>query len=1296
MCRFVGDSVADVCRHYCIEHKGYHECAMCDNKLFVTKRRYYDHFEKDHLNEGSKCQKYKDYQCHLQRHYIRRAEFKPHVEKSIEMVMFVTQKQEIKKELDDMYSRYKHIKVCFVLHGVFAKIDMHGNELSNDVLMITSSHYRLYTAYDREHYIDFLISASDRLCENLDAIETTGSGFILKYIKAMDIKFIMPSLIGGCLDDEKAYQNYISQYSAWRLVDSNLLDFAPSQEQFCFLYAVAAAMILRKDPSSNKKLDALNLLVKENVKQNFLSDKKLMKKFSFPFHIKDCKRFEDYCIKKGLLLAFNVWSVNGDKLWVMYQSKQNEKMPRVDILLMQPEKDDSVFGHYVAIPSVPKFIRAVKVHIQKQRKSTKELEYCKICNYSFASPKLLKKHLAFCQNAHQQVLQMPSHQEKFYKFDSYEKQAKAPYICFADFEAKMKFPTDAENGTVYNCDNCARGGPMRHCSHSERVIAEQIPMTFTFLCFTSEGKLIFKRTFSSDEGVMNEFFRTLDVLEEKLKGELNPHKTLKMSSRQRKAIDRANVCWICKSEFMFGDNNHEYSKVVDHCHATPPKFNTETKCYESKILGAAHKKCNRERHNPKSIPIYIHNLMSYDSNFLLNHMDQNGKYMRKYARKLKGLAKNTNKFRTITIGQWKFLDSYQMLSGSLSDLVNQYTHDKKVLFLLRQVFKNITNQQQALLLKKAAFPYEWVQSVKQLEDTKCFPSYEHFFSRLSNSIIDREHYNDGLNVFTELKCENMLKYTELYCELDTVLLAEVVFEFRTQIFDKFNLSIEHYISLPQLAFDSCLKYIDRPLERILDKTMLTMFEQNIRGGVSFVNNRYTKIDPKKNESIMYIDANNLYGFAQKMCLPISHFQWVPKKLFSSIDWMKQTADQKTGYVAEVDLDFPPELHDIMDDLPLAPEHVEVDYDKLSQYSKTVKENLQGLRRAKSSKSKKLITSVESKTRYVVHYLNLQFYLQLGAKITKIHSVVKFKQEDFLKPFIDFCSAQRAAAKTKFEQNLWKLILNSLYGKFIQNVRLYLKTKFVDSSDHLGRLLRNPLFMDISQLSQNVCVVWQRNQIIKLDKFYSIGFSILELSKLYMYKIWYNVIKPNFGSNAELILTDTDSFVIKFKNNSKHEVLTKLKPIMDTSNFPPATHFWSIANQRIPGFFKDEYPTGIITEAVAVRSKCYFLKIEPDPAYENESEKSSIEHIVCKGMPSNISKDFPIDLYKACIFSENTNVKSTMHRIQAKKRKLHTVAVTKQAMASGDDKRYQLCNVHSAPYGSKYAKMSYCYKCEKEK
>ena len=113
----------------------------------------------------------------------------------------------------------------------------------------------------------------------------------------------------------------------------------------------------------------------------------------------------------------------------------------------------------------------------------------------------------------------------------------------------------------------------------------------------------------------------------------------------------------------------------------------------------------------------------------------------------------------------------------------------------------------------------------------------------------------------------------------------------------------------------------------------------------------------------------------------------------------------TGYFLEVDLDYPDELHELHNDYPFAPEKLAVSNDMLSAYCKKIADKYD----IKVGDVKKLIPNLGNKTKYVVHYRNLQLYLSLGMKLTKIHRALQFKQSDWMKKYIDFNTEKRKNA-----------------------------------------------------------------------------------------------------------------------------------------------------------------------------------------------------------------------------------------------------------------------------------------------
>ena len=194
------------------------------------------------------------------------------------------------------------------------------------------------------------------------------------------------------------------------------------------------------------------------------------------------------------------------------------------------------------------------------------------------------------------------------------------------------------------------------------------------------------------------------------------------------------------------------------------------------------------------------------------------------------------------------------------------------------------------------------------------------------------------------------------------------------------------------------------LEKISDIAKYLFIEKGSRGGISYTAKRHTKAnnkymtdyDPEKPSTfITYLDKNNLYDWAMTEYLPYGEFEWLENIDEFDINSISEKSD--TGYFLEVDLEYPDELHELHNDYPLAPEKLAIPSDMLSKYCKEIADKY----KIKVGDVKKLIPNLGNKTKYVLHYRNLQLYLSLGMKLTKIHRVLKFKQSDWMKKYIDF-------------------------------------------------------------------------------------------------------------------------------------------------------------------------------------------------------------------------------------------------------------------------------------------------------
>ena len=304
------------------------------------------------------------------------------------------------------------------------------------------------------------------------------------------------------------------------------------------------------------------------------------------------------------------------------------------------------------------------------------------------------------------------------------------------------------------------------------------------------------------------------------------------------------------------------------------------------------------------------------------------------------------------------------------------------------------------------------------------PSKDQFYSSLTEEDITEKEYCHAENVWKHFNIKNLGEWHDLYLKMDVLLLADVFENFRDLGLSSYTLDPAWYFTLPGFAWDCMLKYTNIELELLIDYEMYMFFEKGIRGGISQCSNRYSKAD--ENTEIMYLDANNLYGWALSQKLPIKDFKWITVE-----EYENRPQDPKKGYVLEVDLDFPEELHDWFNDLPLAPESVI----------------------PPTGKVEKLLCHFNKKKNYIIHYKTLELYVSLGMKISKIHRAIEFTEESFMHSYIEFNTKQRQAAKNSFEKDFWKLMSNSVFGKSMESVRKRQNIKLYSDQEKVQKAIR---------------------------------------------------------------------------------------------------------------------------------------------------------------------------------------------------------------------------------------------------
>ena len=283
--------------------------------------------------------------------------------------------------------------------------------------------------------------------------------------------------------------------------------------------------------------------------------------------------------------------------------------------------------------------------------------------------------------------------------------------------------------------------------------------------------------------------------------------------------------------------------------------------------------------------------------------------------------------------------------------------------------------------------------------------------------------------------------------------------------------------------------------------------------------------------------------------------------------------------------------------------------------------------------KKLIPNLGNKTNYVLHYRNLQLYLPLGMKLTKIHRVLKFKQSDWMENYIDFNNEKRTNVANSSEKDFLKLMINSVYGKRMENLRKRINVRVVNKKRDFLKYTSRPTHITHKVFAKNCAAIHEIKPVLMLNKPIYVGFTLLELSKRLMYDFHHSFVKKHF--DVKLLFTGADSVTYEIKSEHAYEEFFKHKHLFDFSNYPKDSKFFDATNKKIIVKMKVESEGRIIGDFVELKSKVYSMK--------NIDGKESN---TAKGF--NIATEF--NEFKDTLFN-NKIIRHKMRRIQGKNRKM---------------------------------------------
>ena len=637
---------------------------------------------------------------------------------------------------------------------------------------------------------------------------------------------------------------------------------------------------------------------------------------------------------------------------------------------------------------------------------------------------------------------MPKKGENILRFNNFHKQLPVPFVIYADFEAITTKVQGCEQSEETKKEKNKRSYTEAYQTHEDCGSAYKVICCYDDKC----SKPI--QTYRGENAVykfMEKMLQEVEYCKAVIKKQFN--RPLVMTKDDEQRFITMDGCHICGEKYT-----DKGVRVRDHCHIT------------GKFRGPAHQECNLKlRIKPEDIkiPIIFHNLRGYDSHFIMQQIGEIAKkhaYMNKKGEKqdlnINAIPNNMEKYMAFMLGNHlTFIDSFQFMSSSLDKLVSNLPKDD--LIYTSKVFKG---KRLNLMSQKGVYPYDFMDSFEKFNQTE-LPTKDQFYSILNDQYIRDDEYDNAKKVWKTFKIKTMGEYHDLYFGSDWLLLADIFKSFRKTCLQYYKLDPCHYFTSPGLSWDTMLKMTNIKLELMTNINMFQFIKKGMCGGVSYIANRYGKANNKyikeynekaPSKYIMDLDANNLYGWAMSQYLPTGNFKWMSNKEINKIDLGKYKADGKKGLILEVDLESQ-ELHDMHNDYPVCPGKVKVSNDMLSGYCKKIAEKY----KISIGLVSRLIPTLRDKKEYVLHYRNLQLYLDLGLKIKKIHRVLKFDQSPWLKQYIDFNTEKRKHAKNSFGKDFFKLMNNSVFGKTMENLRKRVDVGLVTNEKKLDKLTAKP-------------------------------------------------------------------------------------------------------------------------------------------------------------------------------------------------------------------------------------------------
>ncbi|XP_065354938.1 uncharacterized protein LOC135949335 [Calliphora vicina] len=948
-----------------------------------------------------------------------------------------------------------------------------------------------------------------------------------------------------------------------------------NKDNYCFKWAVLSAIANINRNSSRTSAYKLNICSKTINCNGYCLD---FKGLQFPLKLNDIAIFEE----NNPTISINVFGCEPENYKVVgpYYKTKGKKAKHINLLFLQ----ENTNGHYVYIKNMSRLLR------QQTTLHRRKVFICDDCLQHFLVKEELDKHI---ENECRNTVNVPKKDRSILEFKNNEKTTDVPFVIYAN------------SSYIFQSNHTT------------------IPQPYAFSYFIKcsfNNDLDKLRCFkgpNSPEKFIKSLIEDVNYL---YSNYFTKSKPISSDLTEQENLDfmKNDSCHVCSEVIS------EHDKVKDHCQ------------FSGKYKGPAHYFCIFNKKLLTFFPVIFQSFSAYDCQLFVNEFNNIDSGSINIIPKNKDSCISLSKTINSDIGvklEIRFLDSFSFIPSKLADVVKHLTINDLNTF--KSMYPDDLSKFN-LLIKKAVFPYNYIDSVEKLSDT-CLPSRDKFYNKLRQTECSLEDYKHAEAIWAKFECKTLKNYLILHMKTDVLLLTDVFQNFRSICKRTYGLDPCHYYSTAGFSWDAMLKTTKIKLCLLTDKSIISFLQKGIRGAVtqcpqrhSIANNKYLSDykDQLPSKYIMHYEANNLYDWAMSQALPVGDFKWLSNVENFSLDSIPN--DSNTGYILEVDLEYPKEIHDKHNSLPFCSD----------------------MKTPPQATEKKLVLDLNHKSEYVIYYKNLQQCLKHGLKLKKIHRILKFKQKDWLKKFI---SLKDATNLNSFGKYVYKILNYAVYDRAMGEGDKSTTIKLVNKWESDGKRLGARAL--IAKHEFNCIHIFDEDTVgVELDNIYSyykpiyLEFTILELMKWKMYNFHYDNMMPKYNSNIELNYIDVNSFIYTIKTEDVYKDFKDQLSFADTG--------YDVGKKKV-----------MLKEFVALRSKMYCIK--------SANFKETI-NVDCE--KSNSCKDSSLSEHKYCLYNKKIHYVT----INAFSRKLHTLYCTlfKDISSSYLDNKRYTChdNINTLAWG----------------